>query len=98
MWSLYKTKFSGGCANFGHSCYGGMGKRASDLLETNEEVGPSYQDEENPAFVFTGPRSSFKPNSSQRLTKQQYDAISRIIRQWVRLKTRQPLLFSKQKL
>ncbi|KAJ8937468.1 hypothetical protein NQ314_011857 [Rhamnusium bicolor] len=73
-----------GCVNFGHSCYGGMGKRASDLIDTNEEVLQNFQEEENPAFVFTGPRSSYKPKPSQRLTQQQYDNnISRVIRQWV---------------
>lgn len=71
--------------NFGHSCYGGMGKRASDLIDTNEEVLQNVEDvEENPAFVFTGPRSSYKPKPD-RLTQQQYDNISRIVRQWVRI-------------
>lgn len=69
--------------NWGHSCYGGMGKRASELMDTNDEVITGYSEEENPAYVFTGPRSSYKPNISQRLSKQQNDAISRIIRQWV---------------
>lgn len=77
--------FVGGCANFGHSCYGGMGKRASngDLYDTNEEVLQNgFQDaEENPAFVFTGPRSSYQPKP--KLTPQQYDNISRIIKSWV---------------
>ncbi|XP_019880532.1 uncharacterized protein LOC109608532 [Aethina tumida] len=74
-----------GCANFGHSCYGGMGKRAStgDLYDTNEEVLQNgFQDaEENPAFVFTGPRSSYQPKP--KLTPQQYDNISRIIKSWI---------------
>lgn len=60
-----------------------MGKRASELMDANEEIMPGYSDEENPAYVFTGPRSSYKPNIPQRLSKQQYDAISKIIRQWV---------------
>ncbi|KAJ8955009.1 hypothetical protein NQ318_000441 [Aromia moschata] len=73
----------GGCMNFGHSCYGGMGKRASELVDTNEEVLQDIQEDENPALVFTGPRSSYKPKLSQRLTQQQYDNISRVIRQWI---------------
>lgn len=60
-----------------------MGKRASDLIDTNEEVIQNVEDvDENPAFVFTGPRSSYKPKPD-RLTQQQYDNISRVIRQWV---------------
>lgn len=73
---------SGGCATFGHSCYGGMGKRASDR-ENNEEILQDVQVDDNPAFVFTGPRSEYKPERLQRLTPQQYDYISRVIRQWV---------------
>ncbi|CAH0553902.1 unnamed protein product [Brassicogethes aeneus] len=73
-----------GCSNFGHSCYGGMGKRAStdDPYNTNEVVLQNgYQDlEENPAFVFTGPRSSFSPKA--KMNQQQYDNLSRLIRQW----------------
>lgn len=78
---------SGGCATFGHSCYGGMGKRASEFMGTNEEIMQDVvaQDGENPAFVFTGPRSAYKPEpTTQRLTPQQYDNISRVIRLWVR--------------
>ncbi|KAJ8983201.1 hypothetical protein NQ317_016422 [Molorchus minor] len=60
-----------------------MGKRASDLADTNEEILQDIQLEENPAFIFTGPRSSYKPKPPQRLTQQQYDNISRIIRQWI---------------
>ncbi|KAJ3664488.1 hypothetical protein Zmor_000051 [Zophobas morio] len=72
-----------GCATFGHSCYGGMGKRASDLLDNNEEILQDVQNDENPAFVFTGPRSEYKPERPPKLTPQQYDNISRVIRQWI---------------
>ncbi|NP_001280509.1 hypothetical protein precursor [Tribolium castaneum] len=64
-----------GCATFGHSCYGGMGKRTEN---NNEELLQDVQSEENPAFVFTGPRSE----NQQKLTPEQYDNISRVIRQW----------------
>lgn len=74
---------AGGCATFGHSCYGGMGKRASELIENPEEIFQDVQGEENPAFVFTGPRSEYKPERPPKLTPQQYDNISRVIRQWV---------------
>ncbi|RZC39770.1 hypothetical protein BDFB_001328 [Asbolus verrucosus] len=60
-----------------------MGKRASELAENNEEMLQDVQGEENPAFVFTGPRSEYKAERSQRLTPQQYDNISRVIRQWI---------------
>lgn len=41
----------GGCASFGHSCYGGIGKRA----ETNEEIMQNnMQDTEDTAYVFSG--------------------------------------------
>jgi hypothetical protein len=72
-----------GCATFGHSCYGGMGKRASELMENNEEILQDVQGEENPAFVFTGPRSEYKPERPPKLSPQQYDTISRVIRQWI---------------
>lgn len=79
----------GGCASFGHSCYGGMGKRALELIDTNEEVA---QDEQNPAFVFTGPRSSYPSRSYHKITPEQYDNISKIVRQWV--KSVQQIIFN----
>jgi hypothetical protein len=62
-----------------------MGKRASELMENNEEILQDVQGEENPAFVFTGPRSEYKPERPPKLSPQQYDTISRVIRQWVML-------------
>lgn len=79
--------FSGGCATFGHSCYGGMGKRASLQQPNTGEIlqdVQNLQNDENPAFVFTGPRSEFKPERAQRLAPQQLDDISQVIRQWVK--------------
>ncbi|XP_022901598.1 uncharacterized protein [Onthophagus taurus] len=40
-----------GCKSYGHSCYGGVGKRNSD--EINEEVLDDVQIDENPEFVLT---------------------------------------------
>ncbi|XP_065170526.1 uncharacterized protein CCHa2 isoform X2 [Atheta coriaria] len=65
-----------GCANFGHSCYGGMGKRANALNEeyTSQE-GNSIDGEVDPALVFTGPRSVLRPLTAQRLLQQRQEYI-----------------------
>lgn len=75
----------GGCATFGHSCYGGMGKRmsSSDLL-TNEEVLQDVQQEGNPAdIVFTGPRGDVDMEPERKITLQQLYNLSPFLRQWV---------------
>lgn len=64
-----------------------MGKRASELIDNNEEILQDVQGDENPAFVFTGPRSEYKPERPSKLTPQQYENISRVIRQWVMVYT-----------
>ncbi|KAG5877266.1 hypothetical protein JTB14_009762 [Gonioctena quinquepunctata] len=36
-----------GCLNFGHSCFGGIGKRSQDAESFNNEAFPNYQNDEN---------------------------------------------------
>ncbi|VEN61718.1 unnamed protein product [Callosobruchus maculatus] len=79
-----------GCVNFGHSCYGGMGKRASTGVEDTpaalgEEVRYLPQSGD-PALVFTGPRGSvYKPDSATKelARQQQVENVSKVIRQWI---------------
>ncbi|XP_017769034.1 PREDICTED: uncharacterized protein LOC108557140 [Nicrophorus vespilloides] len=52
-----ETEAKRGCANFGHSCYGGMGKRDGGMMEI-EDTGKL---EENPALIFAGSRGDYRP-------------------------------------
>lgn len=73
--------FLGGCSVYGHSCYGGMGKRDSgDVLPSQEEVAQNViqQQEEDPGMVFMGPRNGFN------VTPKQFYYIPPLFRQWVR--------------
>lgn len=88
--------FKGGCASFGHACYGGMGKRNDDLTNSNEEIlQDAVSQDDNPQFVFTGPRSDNnngdmnnhirRPSlsaSNEELREQLYH-LSPFLRQWV---------------
>lgn len=77
--------FLGGCSVYGHSCYGGMGKRDSgDVLPSQEEVaqGVIQQQEEDPAMVFMGPRNGFN------MAPKQFYYIPPLFRQWVRKEKR----------
>lgn len=73
-----------GCATFGHSCYGAMGKRMSpsDLL-TNDEVLQDVQQEGNPEIVFTGPRGDLDVETERKMTMQQLYNLSPFVRQWL---------------
>ncbi|XP_044259394.1 neuropeptide CCHamide-2 [Tribolium madens] len=83
VFAFHTAEAKRGCAAFGHSCYGGTGKRSREAPENNEEILQDVQSEENPAFVFTGPRSEYRPERPPKLTPEQYDNISRVIRQWI---------------
>ncbi|KAF5283080.1 hypothetical protein FQR65_LT14097 [Abscondita terminalis] len=79
-----KTKdCSCGCATFGHSCYGGMGKRMSpaDLL-TNDEVLQDVQQDNNPGIIFTGPRGDVGIESDRKISLQELYNLSPFFRQW----------------
>ncbi|VEN61719.1 unnamed protein product [Callosobruchus maculatus] len=88
--ALLNYRQQGGCVNFGHSCYGGMGKRASTGVEDTpaalgEEVRYLPQSGD-PALVFTGPRGSvYKPDSATKelARQQQVENVSKVIRQWI---------------
>ncbi|KAH1012462.1 uncharacterized protein LOC109539232 isoform X2 [Dendroctonus ponderosae] len=77
-----------GCEYFGHSCYGGIGKRTY-MAEASEESMPvEAQDAEIPADVFKGPRSQL-PYASREFTQtalspKQYEQMNKYIREWVR--------------
>ncbi|KAF5275967.1 hypothetical protein FQA39_LY00763 [Lamprigera yunnana] len=86
------TFVTGGCATFGHSCYGGMGKRMSpaDLL-TNEEVMQDVQQDNNPGIIFTGPRGDVGFESERKISVQDLYNLSPFFRQWA---TQENLLHS----
>ncbi|KAK9876488.1 hypothetical protein WA026_013864 [Henosepilachna vigintioctopunctata] len=86
MVSVYKTSIliSGGCANFGHSCYGGMGKRALDIASSNDEFVADMPYAQDAGLVFTGPRSGgYNSYPRERMSPQQYEQLSRILKQWI---------------
>ncbi|KAB0802415.1 hypothetical protein PPYR_04601 [Photinus pyralis] len=73
-----------GCATFGHSCYGGMGKRMSPSeLMTNDEVLQDVQQESNPGLIFTGPRGDIGSDTERRISLQELYNISPFFRQWL---------------
>lgn len=77
--------FLGGCSVYGHSCFGGMGKRDSgDVPVVQEEVQQQpqqqLQDEEDPAFVFMGPRNGIN------MAQKQFYYIPPFFRQWVSIR------------
>lgn len=65
----------GGCSSFGHSCYGGLGKRGE--VVGNEELLQDVQ-EDNPEIVFTGPRSEQHESRFPPIYN-----LSPFLRQWV---------------
>ncbi|XP_025828882.1 uncharacterized protein LOC112904027 [Agrilus planipennis] len=72
-----------GCSTFGHSCYGGMGKRANDE-EVNAEVFQEIE-QDNPEIIFTGPRNSEVDETwapEPKLSLQQYRHFSPYLKQW----------------
>ncbi|CAH1981057.1 unnamed protein product [Acanthoscelides obtectus] len=94
LFSLFLRLFLliGGCVNFGHSCYGGMGKRASSAVEDTpgslgEEVRYlEHSGVSDPAYILTGSRGAtgYKSDSaSKELTRQQVENVSKVIRQWI---------------
>ncbi|XP_025828883.1 uncharacterized protein LOC108734337 [Agrilus planipennis] len=80
-----ETFVQGGCSTFGHSCYGGMGKRANDE-EVNAEVFQEIE-QDNPEIIFTGPRNSEVDETwapEPKLSLQQYRHFSPYLKQWLR--------------
>ncbi|GJQ86287.1 hypothetical protein Trydic_g8983 [Trypoxylus dichotomus] len=92
LMSAQATDAKRGCATFGHSCYGGMGKRSGESINLNvndvlDEV--QQQEEDNPEDVFTGPRSDYGNRHAiserqRQLTAQDIYSLSPFIRQWLR--------------
>lgn len=63
-----------------------MGKRNDELTASNEEILQEIPQDENPEFVFTGPRSGINTQlrrpSHEELREQLYN-LSPFLRQWV---------------
>ncbi|KAL3266952.1 hypothetical protein HHI36_011102 [Cryptolaemus montrouzieri] len=61
-----------------------MGKRALDGSSTNDELVQETDYPQDAGLVFTGPRSAdYNPYPQQRLNRQQYEQLSRILKQWI---------------
>ncbi|XP_044748740.1 uncharacterized protein LOC123309609 [Coccinella septempunctata] len=71
-----------GCANFGHSCYGGMGKRApKELMQFTDP-------RQNQGEILIGSRFfNDKPYVKLKMNRLQYQQLSRILRQWIHSQT-----------
>ncbi|XP_045479368.1 uncharacterized protein LOC123684235 [Harmonia axyridis] len=67
-----------GCANFGHSCYGGMGKRG------HKELLPILDPTQEQGEILIGSRFiSDKPYVKLKLNPLQYQQLSRFFKQWI---------------
>lgn len=75
---IFTTLYFGGCANFGHSCYGGMGKRG------HKELLPLLDPTQEQGEILIGSRFiSDKPYVKLKLNPLQYQQLSRFFKQWI---------------
>ncbi|KAL6265626.1 hypothetical protein P5V15_002420 [Pogonomyrmex californicus] len=87
----------GGCSAFGHSCFGGHGKRFDSTVRHNtlqESMSQNFQESEEPSpndeLFYVLPNDEFRERSDQsfmrtRKDTQQYDLypLSSLVEQWI---------------
>ncbi|XP_050293546.1 uncharacterized protein LOC126734080 [Anthonomus grandis grandis] len=75
-----KTNAKSGCALFGHSCYGGIGKRAD--MSSGESLETNVPESNSPALFIPGFHSGFrisKPIRYIQATPEQYKEVSQFL-------------------
>ncbi|XP_030747765.1 uncharacterized protein LOC115876206 [Sitophilus oryzae] len=85
---VHQTYAKSGCSNYGHSCFGGMGKRSELANENYETVQENnVQEVEKAPVGFIGsriPLSSEYPKrfyKFNKLTSEQYDEMNKILKE-----------------
>ncbi|CAG9772536.1 unnamed protein product [Ceutorhynchus assimilis] len=73
------TQARSGCAIFGHSCYGGIGKRA-ELADTNEES--TNQKNELSTGLYPESSQNYIPRPFS-VSPEQYERMNKYINEWI---------------
>ncbi|KAF7273350.1 neuropeptide CCHamide-2-like isoform X1 [Rhynchophorus ferrugineus] len=84
---LHEIHAKSGCSNFGHSCFGALGKRSELTNENYEMVQNGETELESSPYGYAGlkipiayPKRFYKSN---RMSAEQYDELNKIIRDWI---------------